>query len=120
MSFFVEIKKEEKNNKLFFPSSFDWTEAGVEPGDHPTQNCSFCPFFSGQEMHLLRRGTAVSLYDHIKQETFQTRTSTSPQRQAQVKLDSSNNEKKQEMSIQCCSVISYEMTKKAISAFMYV
>ncbi len=52
---------------------------------HPTQNCRFCPFFSWQEIHLLRRGTAVYLYDHIKRDTFQTRTSASPQRQAQVK-----------------------------------
>ncbi len=51
----------------------------------PLKNCRFCPFFSWQEIHLLRRGTGVSLYDHIKRETFQTRTSASPQCQAQVK-----------------------------------
>ncbi len=42
---------------------------------HPTQN-SFCSLLFWQEMHLLRRGTTVSLYDHIKWDTFQTRTST--------------------------------------------
>ncbi len=51
----------------------------------PLKTAGFVPFFSWQEIHLLRRGTGVSLYDHIKRETFQTRTSASPQRQAQVK-----------------------------------
>ncbi len=53
--------------------------------DTPLKTAVLVPFFSWQEIHLLRRGTAVSLYDHIKRETFQTRTSASPQRQAQVK-----------------------------------
>ncbi len=51
----------------------------------PLKTAAFVPFFSWQEIHLLRRGTGVSLYDHIKRETFQTRTSASPQCQAQVK-----------------------------------
>ncbi len=51
----------------------------------PLKTAVFVPFFSWQEIHLLRRRTGVSLYDHIKRETFQTRTSASPQRQAQVK-----------------------------------
>ncbi len=48
----------------------------------PLKTAVLFHFFSWQEIHLLRRGTGVSLYDHIKQET---RTSASPQRQAQVK-----------------------------------
>ncbi len=51
----------------------------------PLKTAVFVPFFSWQEIYLLRRGTGVSLYDHVKRETFQTRTSASPQRQAQVK-----------------------------------
>ncbi len=51
----------------------------------PLKTAGFVPFFSWQEIHLLRRGTGVSLYDHIKRETFQTCTSASSQRQAQVK-----------------------------------
>ncbi len=51
----------------------------------PLKTAFLSLFFSWQEIHLLRRGTGVSLYDHVKRETFQTRTSASPQRQAQVK-----------------------------------
>ncbi len=50
----------------------------------PLNTAVFVPFLSWQEIHL-RRGTGVSLYDHIKWETFQTRNLASPQRQAQVK-----------------------------------
>ncbi len=63
---------------------------GVEPTTDlslatPLKTAGFVLSFSWQEIHLLRCGTAVYLYDHIKRETFQTRTSASPQRQAQVK-----------------------------------
>ncbi len=51
----------------------------------PLKTAVFVPFFSWQEIHLLRCRTGVSLYDHIKWETFQTHTSASPQRKAQVK-----------------------------------
>ncbi len=50
----------------------------------PLKTAGFVPFFLTRNT-LLRRGTGVSLYDHIKRETFQTRTSASPQRQAQFK-----------------------------------
>ncbi len=65
-----------------------WPKLGhrlATPLATPLKMAVLVPFFSWQEIHLLRRGTAVSLYDHIKREIFQTRTSASPQCQAQVK-----------------------------------